>query len=277
MAFVSTVCSRSHGGGINAVSSSHILSPVLLAGRARLTPGGSCPAVHQQQPAVVRLHRGSRARPQPGHEPRRRAPLHVLRPRLHHELRSHVRHTGCTFPTVTYRIDSFHFIIGYYFLISSSSISPTSSCSFSSLLSSSCFSFSVLLLFPYSSLYSISSISPSFNPSFLYSYFPSSKPLNISSSVPPPSLLPCRGSKNFSSCSADDFEKMILLTGGSCLLNVPRPDEAYSAPYCGNGLVDVGEECDCGSQKVRRRFPSSAEPQCCRTKLLNQCACPAGV
>lgn len=60
----------------------------------------------------------------------------------------------------------------------------------------------------------------------------------------------CRGSRNFSSCSADDFEKMILLTGGTCLLNVPRPDEAYSTPYCGNRLVDVGEECDCGSQKV---------------------------
>lgn len=43
---------------------------------------------------------------------------------------------------------------------------------------------------------------------------------------------------------------MILLTGGSCLLNVPHPDEAYSAPYCGNRLVDAGEECDCGSQKV---------------------------
>ncbi|CAI5649117.1 unnamed protein product [Oreochromis niloticus] len=57
------------------------------------------------------------------------------------------------------------------------------------------------------------------------------------------------GSKNFSSCSADDFEKMILLTGGACLLNVPRPDEAYSAPYCGNRLVDFGEECDCGSEK----------------------------
>ncbi|XP_010785485.1 disintegrin and metalloproteinase domain-containing protein 9-like [Notothenia coriiceps] len=58
------------------------------------------------------------------------------------------------------------------------------------------------------------------------------------------------GSRNFSSCSADDFEKMILSTGGTCLLNVPRPDEAYSAPFCGNRLVDMGEECDCGSEKV---------------------------
>ena len=63
---------------------------------------------------------------------------------------------------------------------------------------------------------------------------------------------PSSGSRNFSSCSADDFEKMILNTGGNCLLNIPRPDEAYSAPYCGNKLVDVGEECDCGSDKVRR-------------------------
>jgi len=60
-----------------------------------------------------------------------------------------------------------------------------------------------------------------------------------------------RGSRNFSRCSADDFEKMVLLTGGSCLLNVPRPDEAYSTPYCGNRLVDMGEDCDCGTQKVR--------------------------
>ncbi|KAL0186502.1 hypothetical protein M9458_018172, partial [Cirrhinus mrigala] len=57
------------------------------------------------------------------------------------------------------------------------------------------------------------------------------------------------GSRNFSSCSADDFEKTILNSGGRCLLNIPRPDEAYSAPFCGNKLVDVGEECDCGSEE----------------------------
>ncbi|XP_035021142.1 disintegrin and metalloproteinase domain-containing protein 9 isoform X1 [Hippoglossus stenolepis] len=79
------------------------------------------------------------------------------------------------------------------------------------------------------------------------------------------------GSRNFSSCSADDFEKMILLTGGTCLLNVPRPDEAYSAPYCGNRLVDVGEECDCGSQKECEEDPC-CEYQTCRLKSGAQCA-----
>ncbi|GLD68455.1 disintegrin and metalloproteinase domain-containing protein 9 isoform X1 [Lates japonicus] len=79
------------------------------------------------------------------------------------------------------------------------------------------------------------------------------------------------GSRNFSTCSADDFEKMILLTGGSCLLNVPRPDEAYSAPYCGNRLVDMGEECDCGSQKECEDDPC-CEYQTCKLKPGAQCA-----
>lgn len=79
------------------------------------------------------------------------------------------------------------------------------------------------------------------------------------------------GSRNFSSCSADDFEKMILSTGGSCLLNVPRPDEAYSAPYCGNGLVDFGEDCDCGSQTACDADPC-CEFQTCRLSPGAQCA-----
>ncbi|XP_034027265.1 disintegrin and metalloproteinase domain-containing protein 9 [Thalassophryne amazonica] len=79
------------------------------------------------------------------------------------------------------------------------------------------------------------------------------------------------GSRNFSSCSADDFEKMILLTGGTCLLNVPRPDEAYSAPYCGNRLVDVGEDCDCGSQE-ECEDDLCCEFHTCKLKPGAQCA-----
>uniref|UniRef100_A0A3B5LVI6 Uncharacterized protein n=1 Tax=Xiphophorus couchianus TaxID=32473 RepID=A0A3B5LVI6_9TELE len=79
------------------------------------------------------------------------------------------------------------------------------------------------------------------------------------------------GSRNFSSCSADDFEKMILSMGGTCLLNVPRPDEAYSPPYCGNRLVDVGEECDCGSEKECEEDPC-CEYRTCKLKPGAQCA-----
>ncbi|XP_061115801.1 disintegrin and metalloproteinase domain-containing protein 9 isoform X3 [Conger conger] len=79
------------------------------------------------------------------------------------------------------------------------------------------------------------------------------------------------GSQNFSSCSADDFERLILHNGGSCLLNIPRPEEAYSAPYCGNKLVDVGEECDCGSDKECEKDPC-CEAKTCKLKSGAQCA-----
>ncbi|KAG7332024.1 hypothetical protein KOW79_003858 [Hemibagrus wyckioides] len=79
------------------------------------------------------------------------------------------------------------------------------------------------------------------------------------------------GSRNFSSCSADDFEKLILNAGGTCLLNVPRPDEAYSAPYCGNKLVDVGEECDCGSVEECEKDPC-CEAKTCKLRAGAECA-----
>ncbi|NWU63110.1 ADAM9 protein, partial [Pterocles burchelli] len=79
------------------------------------------------------------------------------------------------------------------------------------------------------------------------------------------------GSRNFSSCSAEDFEKLTLNKGGSCLLNVPRPDETYSVPYCGNKLVDAGEECDCGSPKECESDPC-CEPGTCRLRAGAECA-----
>uniref|UniRef100_A0A8D0H267 ADAM metallopeptidase domain 9 n=1 Tax=Sphenodon punctatus TaxID=8508 RepID=A0A8D0H267_SPHPU len=79
------------------------------------------------------------------------------------------------------------------------------------------------------------------------------------------------GSRNFSSCSEEDFEKLTLNKGGSCLLNVPRPDEAYSVPYCGNKLVDAGEECDCGSPKECEADPC-CEADTCKLQSGAECA-----
>nr|XP_008505106.1 PREDICTED: disintegrin and metalloproteinase domain-containing protein 9 [Equus przewalskii] len=80
-----------------------------------------------------------------------------------------------------------------------------------------------------------------------------------------------RGSRNFSSCSAEDFEKLTLNKGGSCLLNIPKPDEAYSAPFCGNKLVDSGEECDCGTPKECELDPC-CEGSTCKLKSFADCA-----
>ncbi|XP_078079508.1 disintegrin and metalloproteinase domain-containing protein 9 isoform X2 [Mustelus asterias] len=55
------------------------------------------------------------------------------------------------------------------------------------------------------------------------------------------------GSMNFSSCSQDDFVKLIERGGGLCLRNEPNPEDQYSLPSCGNNIVDEGEECDCGT------------------------------
>lgn len=79
------------------------------------------------------------------------------------------------------------------------------------------------------------------------------------------------GSRNFSSCSAEDFEKLTLNKGGSCLLNVPKPDEAYSAPFCGNKLVDPGEECDCGTPQECESDPC-CEGSSCKLKSFAECA-----
>lgn len=36
----------------------------------------------------------------------------------------------------------------------------------------------------------------------------------------------------------------------SCLLNIPRADELYGGPVCGNQFVERGEQCDCGMPEV---------------------------
>ncbi|XP_029912829.1 disintegrin and metalloproteinase domain-containing protein 11-like isoform X2 [Myripristis murdjan] len=52
--------------------------------------------------------------------------------------------------------------------------------------------------------------------------------------------------RKFSRCSVDEYVQFLLQGGGSCLFN--KPNKLLDPPECGNGFVEPGEECDCGSQ-----------------------------
>ncbi|XP_028286678.1 disintegrin and metalloproteinase domain-containing protein 9 [Parambassis ranga] len=78
------------------------------------------------------------------------------------------------------------------------------------------------------------------------------------------------GSTSFSSCSANDFENLILRGGGMCLLN--HPTDVIGTAKCGNGRLDEGEQCDCGK-------PEECKNECCNAatcKLSYRSSCAQG-
>ncbi|XP_047464293.1 disintegrin and metalloproteinase domain-containing protein 9 [Mugil cephalus] len=64
------------------------------------------------------------------------------------------------------------------------------------------------------------------------------------------------GSTLFSTCSADDFESLVIRGGGVCLRNPPSPSDVIGVIECGNGRLEEGEQCDCGT-------PEECDTPCC--------------
>ncbi|CAN9497726.1 unnamed protein product [Ophioblennius macclurei] len=74
--------------------------------------------------------------------------------------------------------------------------------------------------------------------------------------------------QRFSKCSITDYKEFLLKGGGSCLFN--RPTKLFDESACGNGFVEVGEECDCGLR-------ADCYKECCKKcSLANGAHCSDG-
>uniref|UniRef100_A0A3Q4N2P6 ADAM metallopeptidase domain 11 n=1 Tax=Neolamprologus brichardi TaxID=32507 RepID=A0A3Q4N2P6_NEOBR len=78
--------------------------------------------------------------------------------------------------------------------------------------------------------------------------------------------------RKFSRCSVDEYIQFLLQGGGSCLFN--KPNKLLDPPECGNGFVEPGEECDCGSQLECARRGGAC---CKKCTLTHDAMCSNGL
>ncbi|OWK14893.1 hypothetical protein Celaphus_00001224 [Cervus elaphus hippelaphus] len=86
--------------------------------------------------------------------------------------------------------------------------------------------------------------------------------------------------RKFSRCSIDEYNQFLQEGGGSCLFN--KPLKLLDPPECGNGFVEAGEECDCGSVQECSRAGGNCCKKCTLTHdamcsdglCCRRCKCP---
>ncbi|XP_062389003.1 disintegrin and metalloproteinase domain-containing protein 11-like isoform X1 [Sardina pilchardus] len=78
--------------------------------------------------------------------------------------------------------------------------------------------------------------------------------------------------RKFSRCSLDEYMQFLLQGGGSCLFN--KPSKLLDPSECGNGFVEQGEECDCGSQVECARSGGAC---CKKCTLTHDAMCSNGL
>ncbi|CAH1154204.1 unnamed protein product [Phaedon cochleariae] len=74
----------------------------------------------------------------------------------------------------------------------------------------------------------------------------------------------------FSECSKSDYIDRLRTGNGICLLN--KPNELTDHKNCGNGIVEEGEDCDCGSIENCHKVNPCCDPITCKLTKEAQCA-----
>uniref|UniRef100_A0A8C5CBK3 Disintegrin and metalloproteinase domain-containing protein 11-like n=1 Tax=Gadus morhua TaxID=8049 RepID=A0A8C5CBK3_GADMO len=78
--------------------------------------------------------------------------------------------------------------------------------------------------------------------------------------------------RKFSRCSIDEYLRFLQEGGGSCLFN--KPSKLLDPQECGNGFLEVGEECDCGSYLECSRSGGAC---CKKCTLTHDAMCSTGL
>ncbi|GAB0200292.1 disintegrin and metalloproteinase domain-containing protein 32-like [Grus japonensis] len=88
-----------------------------------------------------------------------------------------------------------------------------------------------------------------------------------------PEALYFSGAKAFSSCSIGDFGTFLEHNGGECLFNRPRLNGVSyrRAAVCGNGVVERGEQCDCGGEEFKQKNSQCRPPADAQCDLAEFC------
>ncbi|XP_058406491.1 ADAM DEC1 [Diceros bicornis minor] len=73
--------------------------------------------------------------------------------------------------------------------------------------------------------------------------------------------------KDFSTSCRAHFKKYMLSQKPKCLLQAPIPTNIITKPVCGNQLLEVGEDCDCGSPKRMNQKLCFIEMLLARTRI----------
>ncbi|KAM5264109.1 ADAM DEC1 [Ctenodactylus gundi] len=75
--------------------------------------------------------------------------------------------------------------------------------------------------------------------------------------------------KDFSDIARSSFQRYLASQKPKCLLQAPRPENIITKPVCGNHLLEVGEDCDCGSPK--KCTDPCCEAAACKLRSRSQC------